>query len=55
MPKTWAEYSDKDSALRGAVYSLREAAKRIELPLWLRLRLNREADACAKIIGVKDS
>lgn len=44
------DYETKDDALRGAVYSLREAGKRSELPTWLRLRLGREADACKKAL-----
>jgi hypothetical protein len=51
----WADtglnYDSKSEALKGAVYTLREAAKRNELPTWLRSRLTSEANACEKALG----
>ena len=43
-------YATSDEALEGAIYSLRAASDRSELPSWLRRRLEEEANRIAVFI-----
>jgi hypothetical protein len=54
LPDIGLNYDNERDALKGVIYTLREAAKRKELPTWLRSRLTSEATACEQALGQED-